>query len=148
MKKILTVFMVVFFFTLVFYLLFFNYTEPTQFGIARNKITGKMWIQEGGGVYLTWPWVWVVRVDTKPIRVAVVSGGRGYSAKLVQFEKRGWKEFVAVEGWRYYWWSNRISFNLGYDDEYRGMKDILRGYAYGAKSYSFMTVLKEYYAKN
>ena len=131
----------------LFYIGFVNHTEPTEIGIARNQVSGQMWIQEEGGIYITPPWVFVVVVDTRPVRVSVTSSGRGYSAKLVQFDKREWKEFVEVEGWRYYWWSNRLSFNFGYDQEYRGIKDLMRGYAYGAKRYPFIVVLQEYQAK-
>ena len=49
---------------------------------------------------------------------------------LVSFDPNGWREFVNNEGFYYYWWSNRISFNMGYDDEYRGMKDLIRGYSF------------------
>ena len=129
---------------ILFYLLFVNYTEPTQIGISRNLITGQMWIQNKGGWHLTAPWVKVAVIDTRPIRVSVASAGHGYSAKLVQFDARGWKEFVAIEGFRYYWWANRLSVNFGYNEEYRGMRDILRGYAYGAKKYPFVVILNEY----
>lgn len=128
---------------ILFYVGFVNYNEPTQLGIARNHISGEMWLQEGGGLYITPPWVWVARVDTRPIRVSVASAGRGYSAKLVQFDKKGWKEFVELEGWRYYWWANRLSFNFGYDEEHRGIRDILRGYAYSPKKYPFLVILEE-----
>src|SRR3989338_7610860 len=126
------------------YLAFMNYNEPIQVGIARNYITGEMWLQEGGGWFVTAPWGLVARVDTRPMRVAVTTASRGYSGKLVQFEPRAWREFVAVEGFHYYWWYNRVSFNFGYDEEYRGMKDIMRGYAYGAKRYPFIKTLNEY----
>lgn len=125
------------------YVSFVNHNEPTEIGIARNLISGEMWMQEGGW-YVGPPWAWVSRIDTRPVRLAVTSAGRGYSAKLVQFQKDHWREFVAVEGWRYWWLANRISFNSGYDEEYRGMRDILRGYAYGAKRYPFIAVLAEY----
>jgi len=128
----------------LFYTAFLNYTEPTQIGIARNFVTGEMWSQNGGGWHITAPWVFVARIDTRPVRVSVTTAGRGYSAKLVQFEPSAWKEFVAIEGFRYYWWANRVSFNFGYNEEYRGMKDILRGYAYSPKKYPFITVLNEY----
>lgn len=123
---------------------FLNYLEPTQIGIARNRISGELSLQDTGGLHLTAPWIGVTRVDTRPIRVSVTSAGRGFSAKLVQFDKRYWREFVEVEGWRYYWWANRISFNLGYTEEHRGMKDILRGYAYSPKQYPFIVILAEY----
>lgn len=131
---------------LVVLLYFFclNYTEPTEVGIARNVVTGTMWLQEGGGWHITAPWVLVAVVDMRPMRVAVTSAGRGFSGKLIQFNQRYWREFVETEGFRYYWWANRFSFNSGYDEEYRGMRDILRGYAFGAKRYPFAEILASY----
>lgn len=129
---------------LTFYFLFLNYTEPTEAGIARNWITGEFWVQKEGGWYLTAPWVRVAVIDTRPMRVTVDSAGYGYSAKLIQFNVDGWQEFVTVEGFRYYWWANRISFNSGYNEEHRGVRDILRGHAYGTKKYSFLKILTEY----
>jgi len=126
------------------YFPFVNYTEPTDLGIVRNIFTGDMWAQEDGGWHLTPFWVRVSTIDTRPMRVAVTSTGHGYNAKLVQFNKSAWREFVAVEGFRYYWWANRLSFNSGYDEEYRGLKDIMRGYAYSVKKYPFVDILTEY----
>ena len=128
----------------LFWLMFVNYLEPTQVGIARNKISGKMWLQKDGGFYITPPWVFVMRIDTHPMRVSVMSAGKGYSSKLVQFQPEYWEEFVKVEGFRYYWWANRFSINFGYHEEYRGLKDIFRGHAYGAKQYDFLRTLNEY----
>jgi hypothetical protein len=128
----------------LFYFLFLNFTEPTELGIARNQISGKMWAQESGGWHISQPWVLVSIIDTRPIRVAVTSHGHGYCAKLVQFNKGHWREFVAIEGFYYYWWANRISINFGYDEEYRGMKDIMRGYAFSVKKYPFINILTEY----
>ena len=127
----------------IFYLVCLNYTEPTELGVARNMITGQMWAQNGGW-HLTAPWVRVARIDTRPIRVSVDSAGHGYSAKLVQFIPEEWESFVNIEGFRYWWWANRLSFNCGYHQEHRGMKDILRGYAYGAKKYPFFRIIAEY----
>lgn len=129
---------------LIGYLLFLNYTEPTEIGIARNLFTGQMWAQKGGGWHVTAPWVRVAVIDARPMRVAVTSAGHGYSAKLVQFDPDHWEEFVKVEGFRYYWWANRLSFNFGYDEEYRGVKDVIRGHAFGNKKYSFIKILTEY----
>lgn len=78
------------------------------------------------------------------MRVSVDSAGHGYHAKLVQFNADGWQEFVQTEGWYYYWWANRFSFNFGYSEEHRGLKDIMRGYAYGTRRYTFINVLQEY----
>ncbi|KKR46338.1 MAG: hypothetical protein UT90_C0004G0050 [Parcubacteria group bacterium GW2011_GWA1_40_21] len=140
----ITIFLVLCF---LFYIGFVNCTEPTEIGIARNHISGKMWAQKNGGIHLTPLWVGVARVDIRPVRVAVTSAGRGYSAKLIQFNPEYWREFVDVEGWRYYWWANRFSFNFGYEEEYRGMRDLMRGYAYSAKQYLFLNILKEYKEK-
>ncbi len=129
---------------LTFYLLFLNFVEPTHVGIARNFITGKTWLQDGNGWNLTAPWVYIPEIDARPIRVEVSSAGRGFSAKLVQFNKEYWQEFATTEGIYYYWWANRFSFNLGYDEEHRGIKDIFRGYAYSSKKYSFIKILEEY----
>ena len=129
---------------LAFYVAFLNYLEPTEVGIARNVISGEMWLQKSGGWYVTAPWTRVARIDTRPMRVAITTAGHGYSAKLVRFVPEHWKEFVATEGFHYYWWYNRISFNWGYDETYRGMRDIMRGYAYGVKKYSFFEVMSEY----
>lgn len=139
--KWLVCFMIVIF---VFWLSCLNYTEPTQLGVARNLVTGKTWAQFGGGWHVTPPWVLVARIDLRPMRVSVDSAGRGYHAKLVEFVPEQWEIFVNTEGFRYWWWANRLSINFGYKDEHRGMKDILRGYAYGTKKYSFLRVLEEY----
>lgn len=125
------------------YLALFNYVELNHVGIARNIITGKVYLQQPG-MYITAPWVMVSRIDTRPTRVCITTSGRGYNCKLVQFNPAHYQEFVAVEGFRYYWWANRISFNWGYDEEYRGMKDLLRGHAYGTKKYPFIIILEEY----
>lgn len=125
------------------YFPFVNYLEPYEEGIAWNFVTGELRLQHKGWNF-THPWVLVARVDARPTRVCVTTAGRGFNCKLVQFEPSAYKEFVATEGFRYYWWANRISFNWGYDEEYRGMKDILRGHAYGVKRYSFIITLRDY----
>lgn len=125
------------------YFPFVNYLEPYEEGIAWNFVDGELYLQHKGWNF-TLPWVLVARVDTRPMRICVTTAGRGFNCKLVQFEPSSYKEFVATEGFRYYWWANRVSFNLGYDEEYRGVKDILRGHAYGVKRYSFITILRDY----
>jgi hypothetical protein len=125
------------------FLMFVNFVGPTEIGIARNRLNGKMW-KQCAGVHVSLPWVWVTTIDTRPVRVSVTTAGHGRSGMLVQFNPEAWEEFVQIEGWHWYWWYNRLSFNLGYREEYRGMRDILRGHAYGAKKYSFLKILEEY----
>ena len=143
MKKIIIVAGICFLVGL-FYLAFVNYTEAYEVGIARNFVTGELVPQDHGGFHISTPWVQVARIDTRPIRVCITSDTRAFNCKLVQFEPSAYKEFVAVQGFQYYWLANRISFNFGYTEEYRGMKDILRGYAFGVKKYPFITILRDY----
>lgn len=134
------------FLLLMFLLGWVNFLDSHHLGIARNTITGEMKAVGPGGIYVTGPWWRVARVETRTMRVTVESGGRGYSGKLIQFQPEHWQEFVDTEGFRYWWWSNRISFNWGYDVTYRGVPDVLRGYAYSPKvdEYKFIEVLAEY----
>lgn len=121
-----------------------NSLEAYEIAITRNLFTGEVKLQDRGRYYLTAPWVQKARIDTRPARVCITSATRAVNCKLVQFEPSAYREFVAVQGFQYYWWANRISFNLGYPEEYRGMRDILRGYTYGVKEYPFTKVLRDY----
>lgn len=125
------------------YLFCVNYADTTDAAIARNRLTGDVTLQQSGW-HITAPWVSVAVIDTRPMRVCVPSGGRNTGCKLIQFQSTAYQEFVKTEGFRYWWWSNRISFNMGYDDEYRGGKDILRGYAFSGSTYAFLSIQKEY----
>jgi hypothetical protein len=145
MKKKLLVAFGVFLLALgCFYVGWVHYTEAYQVGLSWNRFTGELRLDDHAGIHITAPWVAVSRIDTRPIRVCVTSSGRGFNCKLVQFEPTAYREFVKAEGFRYYWWSNRFSINMGYGEEYRGMKDLLRGYAYSVKKYPFVTVLRDY----
>ncbi len=128
----------------LFYLLCVHHVEPYWIVIEWNRRTGEMRLDTEAIWYITPPWVMAIQIDIRPQRVCVTSAGRGvFNCKLVKFEPTAYKEFVAVEGLRYYWFANRISFNLGYEEEYRGFRDIMRGYAFSAKKYKFITILKE-----
>lgn len=125
------------------FVLVVNHIEFHKIGIARNLATGTMWVQYSGW-HVTWPWVIVSEIDTRPVRVSVQSSGRGFDSRLVRFVPEQWKKFVDTEGFRYYWWSNRISFNMGHREEHRGMRDVLRGYAYDPKPYPFIEIMQSY----
>lgn len=127
-------------YTNVFYSL-----EPMEIGISRNMFTGRVELQERTGYHLKPPWVFVSTIDTRPTRVCITSSAHAaFNCRLVRFVKEEWDAFIRVEGFGLYWWNNRISFNLGYREEYRGMRDILRGYTYSAQQYPFIEVLEEY----
>lgn len=129
----------------IFYLSCIHYSGITQAGIMRNWVNGELKLDTPGW-NISPPWVSVAKIDTRPMRVCVTSAGRGFNCKLVEFIPGEFKAFVETEGFHYYWWYNRFSFNWGYSEEYRGMKDVLRGYAYSVKQYPFIRVLREYEA--
>jgi hypothetical protein len=131
-------------FLMIFYFGWFFHTDLSWVAIVRNQVSGELEIDSVPGWHVRAPWVLASRIDTRPQRVCVVSGGRSFNCKLVQFNIAGWHQFVEMEGFRYYWWSNRISFNGGYSDEYRGMKDLLRGYTFSGKAYPFITIRREF----
>jgi len=133
----------------IFVVCFVTHLEPTEDGIGMNWLNGELRLLERNGWHITPPWVWVAKVQTTPMRVSVSTASRGYSAKLVQFNSEHYEEFIKTEGWYFYWWYNRLSFNIGYDrnEEYRGFRDVMRAYAYSAKKYPFITLLKEYEAE-
>jgi len=135
--------LLVFLVFLIPYLLFFHFSEPTQLGVQRNWISGEL-SADTPGWNITAPWVSVAKIDTRPMRVCITTAGRGFNCKLVRFVPEQYKIFVKTEGFYYYWWANRISFNLGYSEEYRGVRDIFRGYAFGAQPYPFFELLEEY----
>ncbi len=129
--------------TLVIYFPFVHYSEPTQVGLMRNVATGEVKLDTPGWNFSA-PWVAVTKLDTNPSRVCLTTAGRAFSCKLVQFVPSEFQLFIATEGFRYYWWDNRISFNFGYSEEYRGQRDLLRGYGYSVKQYPFVKVLRVY----
>lgn len=130
----------------VLYLACFNSVEFQHRGIAWNRFTGKLYLQMPG-YYVTEPWVSVSQIDIRPQRVCLQSSSlRTTTCKLVRFDPIFYREFVAVEGHKYYWFANRVSYNSGYREEYRGFKDLLRGYAFhSARShYSFIVEESDY----
>lgn len=131
---------------LAFYLLCVNFVDSTDAAIARNRISGEVSLQSTGW-HVTPPWVAVSVVDVRPVRVCVSSSGRDVGCRLVRFRSEAYREFVQTEGFRYWWWANRISFNGGYNDEYRGMKDLMRGYAFSGLDYPFLDVQREFGGK-
>lgn len=125
----------------LFYFSCIHYTDYHEIAIIRNDITGNTYIDSVSGFGVTAPWTQVAKVDTRPIRVCITSSTRNFNCRLVYFDKRYWQEFVSLEGFKYYWWANRFSFNFGYDDEYRGMKDIMRGYAFDSHPHKFIKII-------
>lgn len=125
------------------WLFLFHWTGIHEVGIRRNIFTGELSLDSTAGFEITAPWVQVSLIDTRPQRMCVECDCRSLSCKLVEFNPDGWKQFVENEGFRYYWLSNRISFNSGSDEEYRGMDWVIRGYAFSETAYPFIKIMKE-----
>jgi|GEM_PF-2935942 len=119
----------------------FHYTNVSQVAITRNVFTGVANIDSVSGFNFTTPWVQVARLDTRPHRVCIECDCRWMKCELVTFDPSGWSELVEREGFRYYWWSNRFSFNSGHKQTYRGLIDVLRGYSFD-DGHSFLKTLR------
>lgn len=126
------------------YLMFFHYTDTTHTGIRWNMFTGEVSRDLAPGFHFSAPWVLVTRITNTPLRVCVQSASRAVNCRLIQFMPDQYRALVKTEGFRYYWWDNRLSFNFGYTETYRGEKDLLRGYAYSIQSYPFIKTTVEY----
>lgn len=127
-----------------FYLFFFHYTDLNHATIVRNLSTGKLRCDVANGAHVTPFWYQAVRIDTRPVRVCITTTARTMNCKLVQFEPGAYEKFIQTQGFKYYWWANRLSFNSGYGEEYRGVQDILRGYAFSVEKFPFLKVLREF----
>lgn len=122
------------------YLLCFHYTSAHEVGICWNKVAGTL-VRDQPGINVTAPWVRCAHIDTRPQRVCIDTAGNGKAnCRLVQFNPAEFEAFVENEGFSYWWWANRLSFNAGHQHEYRGVNDILRGYAYEATPRNFVSV--------
>lgn len=123
---------------LLFYLLFVNVVKIHECSLNYNFISGKIVVDTIPGIKINSPWVLVSNIDTRPIRVCVDCSCNNISCKLVSFNPHHYQDFIEKEGWSYYWWRNRVSFNSGNNREWRGMDNIIRGYAFDNKSYKFI----------
>lgn len=129
----------------VFYVFCLNYLESGEAGLTWNPLSGEISAQTTPGWQLSSPLVFVSRVDLRPQRLCMTSAAHAaVNCKLVEFDMEHRKEFIATEGWGWYWWANRVSFNFGHAETYRGFRDILRGYAFSSTPYPFIkTTLEE-----
>lgn len=127
---------------LLVYLSIFHYTSVHEAGIVKNVITGELKL-DTPGVHFTAPWVMVAKIDNRPQKVCVTSHARIIACRMSRFVPEYFQELVDREGFRYYWWDNRISFNFGYDDEYRGDRDLIRGYAFSNEKVNFIETKTE-----
>ncbi len=126
----------------VCYLAFYHFTDSYEFGLTWNMFTGEIKPDKHTGHHFTAPWVLATKIDTRPQRVCIATATRNLNCRLVQFDTAYWRELVKFEGFHYYWWYNRFSFNSG-QDTYRGVTNLLLGHAYGNTRCSCVKVLQE-----
>lgn len=119
------------------YLAFFHYTNIHEVGVMRNIISGEL-TTDKPGFHFSSPWVLVAKLDTRFQKVCATSHARVMNCKMGRFIPENYQALVEREGFRYYWWDNRISFNFGYDEEYRGERDLIRGYTFTEEKVSFI----------
>ena len=132
------------FFLFFFWLFFLNHIAVQEIGISYNSWNGRIVVQEQPGWYITNIFVRVASVSTLPIQVCLNSGARILNCKLVRFKKEGVEEFVRDQGFHYY-----ENTNWGWGDVTNctpsciGLPNILKGYAYSGRRYSFLEILEE-----
>ena len=127
------------------YFPFIHYTDTHEASVIRDRISGEISISTKSGFSVTLPWVSVAKIDLRPTRVCIETTARVVNCKLAKFKSDTLSYFVKREGFKYYWLSNRFSFNAGYEDEYRGIRDYLRAYAFNSTSLGFIEVIDEYH---
>lgn len=110
-----------------FWIFCLNYLGVGAIGIARNSLTGQMHLQDLPGWYLTSPFVKVAKLSTLPMVADLPSEAKVVNRKLVRFDKKGWKQFVEMQGFYYYGGS---------------LNNILRGYAFSG-DWLFLEILQE-----
>ena len=84
-----------------FWLLFLNHVDINEIGVAYDSRTGKLSKQECGW-HLTEPWVEATTIPTIPVRVEIYNHNRFILPKLVQFQPEYYKEFIEIEGFKYF----------------------------------------------
>ena len=126
----------------MFWLFFIHYNDSHHVSVSRNFITGEVKLDTTKGIKFSHAWVQVIKFDTRPFRVCLDCSCSNINCRLVSFNPSGWKDFIDREGIKYFWFKNRISFNSGQKQEYRGIKHVLRGYSYD-QNYSFIKEHKD-----
>lgn len=119
---------------LIYRYAFYGYVENYELGYQFDTSTGitkPILNQDGsprcGYVYAN-PLVFVYTIDTRPMQVTINANNRVLNAKLVQFDPKGLKTFLAWHG------------NGNYNQD--ALREILKSYAYDAsgKDYDFLKI--------
>ncbi len=113
----------------LYYLLCLNHVSINEVGLAYDSRDGTVIVQHPGW-HRTHPLVRATYINTQPFQVDLNMGMqrevRVLNVKLVRFVPEHAKEFVAIEGFRYYQNGNPYMF---------------APYAFSGKTYPFLEVL-------
>lgn len=123
----------------MFYMFFVTIQDVNHYSIKRNYFTGDVQLDTVPGIKISSPWTQVIRIDNRPFKICVTSSSKVLNCGVYSFNPKGFEGFIKREGVEYYWWRNRLSFNLGHKEEYRGFVDILKGYTLDKDRYEFIT---------
>lgn len=118
----------------VWSIVFSTYTKVRidQIGISFNPFSGSIDTLSSGRHFMS-PFTLVSRIPTNPVKVCI--NGKNYSTncKLLSFRKSEWRELIRLEGWRYYWWDNRLTIStIGQN---RGFSNLLFTHYYLKSSF-------------
>lgn len=113
-----------------------DWNNSQHITITKNIFTGEM-NMTGPGLHISPPWVFTRKIDTRPKRFCIQCDCRVLNCRLVGFNPSGWDEFINREGFRFFWFSNRLSIN-SHNETFRGMDNILFGYAFSEENLKFI----------
>jgi len=113
----------------VFWAACLNHVQVNEIGVAYDSMDGKVMLQSEPGWYMTTPLVKEVSLTTAPMTVHIPSEAKVINTKIVRLRGEGIKDFIRLQG---------FSYNLGSQ-----LENIMLGYAFSGKQYSFMEVIQE-----
>lgn len=125
----------------LFYLFCVDFRDSYHIALCKNEIKGEVYLDTLHGFNVTYPWIRVSKIDTRPIKLCIDCNCANINCKLIQFDYNYYQNFTKREKFCYFWWKNRISFNISQENEYRGMKFILRSYAFDKEKHKFIKEL-------
>jgi hypothetical protein len=112
-----------------YYLFCLNYVGPDKIGVTYNMKTGVTEVQKDKGFIVTPFYIRATTFPLNPIEVSIMSKAKVINSKLVRFRPEGIEEFTKLHGFEY-----------GLEHHF---KDILLGYAYSGREWTFLEVIDE-----
>ncbi|MCX6714754.1 MAG: hypothetical protein NTX72_02990 [Candidatus Uhrbacteria bacterium] len=111
----------------LFYTLDVSHVGANEIGIFYDTVTGKMTTTTAPGWHITHPLVFERSISTLPIKVEIRSEAKIINQKLVRFKPEGVQTFLSIQGFPY---TDR-------------MDDVMMGYAFSGKTFSFLEIVED-----